>query len=101
MDAHAREIIRMWVGSRKPGGHSPISWPLTSADDQLEDIDHDQEYQPDGTPLGSGPAPVLWLGLGGPRPRPADGAQLHDPRWPVEGKEWLVQRLRGVPAMHR
>jgi hypothetical protein len=43
LDPHARDIIRMWVGGHKPGGNHPVSWPLTSADDELVDIDIDPQ----------------------------------------------------------
>jgi hypothetical protein len=60
LDPHAQDIIRMWVGGRKPGS-SPIAWPLTSADDELVDIN--QQDRDMGSMVGT-PLVVSGSGLG-------------------------------------
>jgi hypothetical protein len=62
LDPHARDIIRMWVGGHKPGGNHPISWPLTSADDELVDIN--QQGQDTGSTVAS-PSSASGVGFGG------------------------------------
>ncbi|KAL3460228.1 hypothetical protein BJX64DRAFT_290554 [Aspergillus heterothallicus] len=65
MDTHARDIIHMWVGSRgsHSPGNSPVAWPLTSADDQLQDINQDPQ-QRGGSEPGPPPPPLEPAGPG-------------------------------------
>jgi hypothetical protein len=65
MDPHAREIIYMWVGGRKPDANNRrVSWPLTSADNELVDIDINPQGQDTGSMVGS-PLSVPGVGFGG------------------------------------
>ncbi|CEL10291.1 hypothetical protein ASPCAL13412 [Aspergillus calidoustus] len=65
LDPHAREIIRMWTGHQQPGGSgsSPVTWPLTSVDEQLVDIHPGDPAQ--GSPPSSGAGSGSGSGLGG------------------------------------
>jgi hypothetical protein len=121
LDPHARDIIYMWVGGRKPDANNrPVSWPLTSADDELVDINQG------GQVTGSTARSPLVSGLGfgakmlhdhvqqmvrsfmirgshGPMQGKQGWCFLQDTRtrWPVEGWQWLIQRLRDEPVVQR
>jgi hypothetical protein len=89
MDAHTREIIYMWVGGHKPGGN-PVAWPLTSADDELGDINQGQQRGGSEAGLSS---PLELAGLGGGRKVFHDHVQQMVCSFMIHGSHGPIQTL--------